>query len=65
MNFIRILISIAFNQVWSLLQLDAKNAFLHRDLGEEVHINLPLGFQISTGKGVSSQKSSLQPQAIT
>lgn len=48
-NSIHILISIATNQGWLLLQLDVKNAFLHRDLKEEIHMRWPLGFQYSTG----------------
>lgn len=44
MNYIHILISIAANQGWSLLQLDIKNVFLRGDLGEEVDMSLPTGF---------------------
>lgn len=49
-NFIHILISVATNQGWPLLQLDFKNTFLYRDLEERVYTRLPLRFQHSTGK---------------
>ena len=46
-NSIRILISLAIHFNWPLHQLDVKNAFLNRDLEEEVFIDLPLGFKKS------------------
>jgi Reverse transcriptase (RNA-dependent DNA polymerase) len=44
MNIVRTLISCAVNLGWDLCQLDVKNAFLHRDLKEEVFMEIPLGF---------------------
>ena len=41
---VRILLSLTAHFEWNL-QLDIKNAFLHRDLEEEVYMELPLGFQ--------------------
>lgn len=32
MNLVRVLISLAMNQGWPLLQFDVKNVFLHGDL---------------------------------
>ena len=43
-NSIRVLLSLAANYNWSLLQLDIKNAFLNGDL-EEVFMIPPLGFE--------------------
>nr|GFA45889.1 putative reverse transcriptase, RNA-dependent DNA polymerase [Tanacetum cinerariifolium] len=41
---IRVLFSIAVNQGWPLHQFDVKNAFLHRELKEEVYMEAPLRF---------------------
>lgn len=50
MNSIRVLISLATNQGWPLLQFDMKNAFLHGNLDEEVYMKPPLRFVYSTTK---------------
>ena len=49
LNSIRILLSLAINQSWSLHQLDAKNVFLYEDLFEQVFTEQPPGF-IAQGK---------------
>lgn len=36
--------SLAANLDWPLQQLDVKNAFLNRDPEEQVHMDLPPGF---------------------
>nr|GEW39646.1 putative RNA-directed DNA polymerase [Tanacetum cinerariifolium] len=41
---IRVLFSIAANQGWHLHQFDVKNAFLYRELKEEVYMEAPPGF---------------------
>jgi Reverse transcriptase (RNA-dependent DNA polymerase) len=51
MNIVRILILCAVNSGWDLCQLDVKNDFLHRDLKEEVYMEIPSGFQNEQLKG--------------
>lgn len=45
MNTIQILLSLAANLDWPLQQFDAKNAFLHGELEEEVYTNKAPGFE--------------------
>ncbi|KAI5335497.1 hypothetical protein L3X38_025630 [Prunus dulcis] len=40
-NTIRVLLSLAANLDWPLHKFDVKNSFLHRDLEEEVYMDLP------------------------
>lgn len=42
-NNVRILLSLAANQDWPLLQFDVKNIFLHGEISEEIYIDLPQG----------------------
>ncbi|KAI5327629.1 hypothetical protein L3X38_027025 [Prunus dulcis] len=44
---VRLVLSIAAMNRWSLRQLDVKNAFLHGDLEEEVFMRQPQGFEDS------------------
>ncbi|KAB2636523.1 hypothetical protein D8674_027057 [Pyrus ussuriensis x Pyrus communis] len=41
LNIVHVLLSLAANQDWLLLQFNVKNAFLHSDLKEEVYIDVP------------------------
>jgi hypothetical protein len=51
MNSIRVLLSIVANLNWPLHQFDVKNAFLHRDLKEEVYMEIPPGLEDSSSAG--------------
>lgn len=51
LNTIRIIFSLAVNLDWPLAQLDIKNAFLNRELKEQVFMCIPLGFESQNTKG--------------
>lgn len=42
---IRVVLTIALSRRWMVRQLDINNAFLNRDLQEEVFIEKPTGFE--------------------
>jgi len=48
LNTIRVLLSLATNLDWQLLQHDVKNTFLHGDLKEDVYMDIPLGYMPSS-----------------
>ncbi|RVW32439.1 Retrovirus-related Pol polyprotein from transposon TNT 1-94 [Vitis vinifera] len=48
LNTVRVLISLATNLNWPLHQFDVKNAFLHGGLEEEVYMDIPPGYSVTT-----------------
>ncbi|CAL2255213.1 unnamed protein product [Prunus armeniaca] len=52
LNTMHVLLSLAANHDWPLLQFDVKNAFLHGDLNEEIDMDLPPGIPVTSKKGV-------------
>ena len=52
LSIVQVLLSIAVNNDWPLFQLDVKNAFLNRDLVEEVYMDIPSGFKSNQIKGM-------------
>lgn len=49
MNTVRIILSLAAHFDWELQQFDVKNAFLHGDLEEEVYMEIPPGYDPTSG----------------
>ena len=42
---IRTILALATVKGWNVFQLDAKSAFLHKELSETVYVDQPLGYQ--------------------
>lgn len=45
LSSIRVILSIAANFEWPLHQFNVKNVFLHRELEEEIYMEIPPGYQ--------------------
>jgi histone deacetylase 1/2 len=43
-NTIRLVLSLAITQQWTICQIDIQNAFLHGQLQEEVYMQQPQGY---------------------
>jgi len=59
LNTVRILLSLATNQDWPLLQFDVKNALLHGEISEEIYMDSPPGMTDSIGMKVCKLKKAL------
>jgi len=59
LNTVRILLSLAANQDWPLLQFDVKNVFLHGEILEEIYMDSPPGMTNSNGMKVCKLKKAL------
>lgn len=57
MTTIRLLFALAASQSWNLHQMDVKNVFLHGDLKEDIHMNLPSSMALSPPTAVCKLKS--------
>jgi hypothetical protein len=45
LDTIRLVISVAAQNLWSIYQFDVKSAFLHGELQEDVYVEQPLGYE--------------------
>ncbi|VVA27208.1 PREDICTED: Retrovirus-related Pol poly from transposon, partial [Prunus dulcis] len=52
LNTVLVLLSLAANHDWPLLQFDVKNAFLHGDLKEEIYMDPPPGIPVTSKEGM-------------
>ncbi|KAL0427096.1 UNVERIFIED_CONTAM: Retrovirus-related Pol polyprotein from transposon RE2 [Sesamum latifolium] len=59
MVFVRTFLAVVVARGWAFHQMDVHNAFLHGDLDEEVYMQLPPGFSISTPGKVCRLRKSL------
>lgn len=63
---VRTILALAISQLWSLHQMDIKNAFLHGDLKEEVYMKLPSDAPTASPTNICKAKPfSLRSEAST
>ncbi|GKA64921.1 ribonuclease H-like domain-containing protein [Tanacetum coccineum] len=53
MSNVKCFIALSFKNKWPLFQVDVNNAFLYRDLEEDVHMTIPQGFADKDNKNKS------------
>lgn len=59
MTIVRTILTITTSKLWPLYQIDIKNAFLHGDLKEEVHMRLHPEYETSFKADVNKLRRSL------
>ena len=59
MTTVRTILAIAASEGWAFLQMDVKNAFLHWDLKEDIHMTPPQGLFSTPSSDVCHLKQSL------
>jgi hypothetical protein len=62
MDSIHLELSIVTTKGWEVHHMDMKNAFLHRDLFEEIYMENPLGIYVGFIFGLLTEEVSLWPQ---
>ncbi|KAI5312168.1 hypothetical protein L3X38_041341 [Prunus dulcis] len=60
LNTMHVLLSLAANRDWPLLQFDVKNEFLHGHLKEEIYMVLLSGISVTSKEGVVYDKAEMQ-----
>ncbi|GJY23649.1 ribonuclease H-like domain-containing protein [Tanacetum coccineum] len=59
MSTVRCVIALSVTNNWPLFQLDVNNAFLYRDLDEDIYMTIPKGFANKDNKNKSANDHSL------
>ncbi|KAA3477486.1 Retrovirus-related Pol polyprotein from transposon TNT 1-94 [Gossypium australe] len=50
-NIVHMVLALAVSRKWKLRQVDVNNAFLNRDLAEDIYMKQPIGFEVLDGNG--------------
>ena len=59
MNTVRVILALAVQFDWDLIQFDVKNVFLHGELEEEIYMDIPPGFDTKLKGKVCRLKKAL------